>query len=613
MTSRVLLVNMPFSNLRWPNLGLGLLKASLTQRNIPCDTAYFNFDFAEFVGLEHYHWLADHLAFVLGGERLFAKYYFQGQLPGDAGYYRDVLLAADSGMTEADHTAFLDTARHIEPFLDRCMAAIDWSCYDVVGFTASFQQVMPSLCLAKRIKHLRPEIAIVIGGAACEGCMGPELLRQFPEIDCVFSGEADLTFPNTIEKWIHEGYEAHEGKTERSQRERACVGWEAGVIKDLDELPYPDFDDYFVRLAASPLHNQIDPLLFFETSRGCWWGKKCRCKFCGLNGDRLGYHSKSPARVIDELRHLVDRYDVHRACAADNVLDLHYFESLLPMLTAANLDLSFAFEMKTNLHRPQVEVLRQAGLGAAQLGIESFSTPVLRLIGKGATAMQNLQALRWLSEAGINAEWNLLYGFPGEDPAEYAAMAKLLPSLYHLEPPLAIGPVRVDRFSPYFEHPEQYGLVSLRPSIMFQYVYPFPRDVLERLAYSFDYDYADRRDPLTYAQPVLDAVAVWHELAGTVALRCLDRSDGILILTDTRPGAEEFQRRLTGIDRAIYLFCDTGRTFQQVVEHIATTFAEATVDESALLRTLNAWLDARLMAHLDSRYLSLAVQAPPTS
>lgn len=637
--SRVLLVNMPFGNLRWPNLGLGLLKASLARRDIACDVAYFNFDFAELVGLDHYHWLADHFAFVLGGERLFAKHYFHGQLSekgdsphlperpcgcfaqmgtvpfftADAEYYRDVLLATDSGMTDADHAAFLDTARHIEPFLDRCIAAVDWSCYDVVGFTASFQQTMPSLCLAQRIKRLHPEIAIVVGGAACEGCMGPELLRQFPEIDCVFSGEADVTFPDTIERWIHERHDAHEENTAGTSRERACVGWGAGMVENLDELPYPDFDDYFARHAASPLRNQINPLLFFETSRGCWWGKKCRCKFCGLNGDRLGYRSKSPAHAIDELRHLVDRYDIHRACAADNVLDLHYFESLLPMLKAANLDLSFSFEMKTNLRRPQIEALRQAGLGAAQLGIESFSTPVLRLIGKGATAMQNLQALRWFSEARIDVEWNLLYGFPGEDPAEYAAMAKLLPSLCHLAPPQAVGRVRVDRFSPYFEHPEQYGLVHLRPTIAFQYVYPFPRDVLDRLAYYFDYDYADRRDPLAYAQPVLDAAAVWQELAGTVSLRYWDRSDGVLILTDTRPGAEEFQRRLTNIDRAIYLFCDTGRSFQQIVEHIAAAFPEAVLDESMLLRTLSTWVDARLMAHLDGRYLSLAVQSPPAS
>ena len=40
---------------------------------------------------------------------------------------------------------------------------------------------------------------IVFGGAACEGEMGIELARQFPEIDYVFLGEADLSFPVVVE------------------------------------------------------------------------------------------------------------------------------------------------------------------------------------------------------------------------------------------------------------------------------------------------------------------------------------------------------------------------------------------------------------------------------
>lgn len=408
------------------------------------------------------------------------------------------------------------------------------------------------------------------------------------------------------------------------------------MVENLDDLPYPDFDDHFARLARSALCDQITPFLFFETSRGCWWGRKCRCTFCGLNGDRLGFRSKSPQRAIDELRHLVNRYGVRRACAADNVLDHHYFQTLLPMLAAAGLDLSLVYEMKTNLTEQQVRILCDAGLRAAQLGIESLSTPVLERIGKGATAMQNVQALRWFAEAGVKAEWNLLYGFPGEDPAEYARMTELLPSLYHLAPPQAAGRVRVDRFSPYFERPERYGIVNVRPKPGFRYVYPFPPEVLERLAYYFDYDYADGRDPLDYARPVIEAVARWQELAGTVTLRCFDRGDGVLILTDTRPAREKGdsprptfgrcpperpaqmgtvpffpprQWRLTGVQRAVYLFCGTGRTLRQVAEHVAATSPDDRIDESAIRQMLDAWVDARLMARLDDRYLSLALRA----
>lgn len=602
---RVLLVNMPFGNVRWPSLGLGLLKAELERIGIACDVANFNFDFAELVGLEHYLWLADHFAFVLGGERLFAKHYFPERLPSDADYSCDVLLGADPRMTDADRAAFFETERHIPTFLDACMAQIDWAQYDIVGFSVLFQQTMPSLCLARQIKQVRPEVRIVFGGAACEGLMGAELQRQFPEIDCVFSGEADRTFPEAVQDWLNA--RCHDGTIAETE---ARIGWQLGPIDNLDTLPCPNFDDYFARLAASPLCDTIEPILLFETSRGCWWrSEKHCCAFCGLNGERSAFRSKSPSRAIEELHHLVDRYGVHRACAADNVFNPRYFKTLLPMMENAGLDLSFVYEMRGTLNREQIKLLCDAGLEAAQLGVESFSTPLLRRMSKGVTAMQNLQSLRWLSGAGIDVKWNLLYGIPGEEPGEYAKIAELLPSLYHLCPPQMIGRIRVDRFSRYFEDPEEYGIVNVRANRAFRYVYPFSEDVLDRLAYYFEYDYANGRDWFDYVQPVVEAVERWQELAGTVAFRMWDRGDGVLILTDTRPGAAEFQRRLTGIERMAYLFCDEGQTPDEVAENLAARCGSECPDQAMIVRMLDQWVSARLMACLDGRYLSLATKS----
>lgn len=612
---RVLLVNMPFSNLRWPNLGPSLLKAGLVGRGIGCDLAYFNFDFAERVGLDHYYWIADYFAFVLGGERLFAKRYFDGQLASDERYFRDVLLDADDRLTNDDRRDYEATIQHVDPFLDQCMATVDWSQYAIVGFAATFQQTMPSLCLAQRIKQRRPEITIVFGGAACEGTMGTELLRQFAEIDYVFLGEADRTFPPVVEQ-ILAGREVKlppgvvGRQPPRADVESMPLHRPLNLVEDLDELPYPDFDDYFARLGASPLRDQIDPLLFYETSRGCWWGQKHHCKFCGLNGDSLAFRSKSPKRAVEELRHLVKRYGVRKAASSDNIFDYRYFDTFLPLLKEANLDVGFVYEMKTNLTRKQVEKLLDAGLGAAQLGIETFITPVLRLAGKGANALQNLQTLKWFSEPGIEVKWNLLYGFPGEDPADYATLARLLPLIYHLHPPIAIGRVRMDRFAPYFEAPDAHGMVNPRPNNAFSYTYPFPAEVLARLTYYYEYDYADRRDPLDYVEPVLEAVEKWQRLHGSVTLRSWDRPDGVLIVHDTRPCATAFQHRMSGLDRAVYLYCDTGRSLKKIVEFASQNANGQPAEPQRIVPLLNQWIADGLMVEIDGRYLSLALWTP---
>ena len=613
MTPRVLLVNMPFGNLRWPNLGLSLLKAALDKRGIGCDIAYFNFDFAEQLGLERHTWLADHFAFVLGGERLFGKHYFGERLPNDDRYWNEVLLPADEGLTERDRLDFEAVGKHVEPFLLRIVGSVDWSRYAIVGFAATFQQTLASLCLAREVKRLRPEMTTVMGGAACEGPMGVALLRQFAELDYVFLGEADESFPEFVEQTLGGKVDSlPQGVIGRNNLTVAAVEGTCQAapcqLVDLEKLPDPNFDDYFARWQRSPLRDEIEPLLYFETSRGCWWGEKHHCSFCGLNGSRLVFRSKSAHKAVGELRRLVSRYDVHRACSADNNLDPHYFDTLLPMLANADFDLAFVYEMKTNLRREHVKALLDAGLGAAQLGIETFSSPILKLIGKGATATQNLQALKWFSEAGIEVKWNMLYGFPGEPPEEYAALAELVPALVHLAPPLAIGRVRMDRFAPYYMAPEKFGLINRRPHRAFGYVYPFDERALSELAYYFEFDFADGRRPLDYARPLVEAVEAWQ--AGDATLNYYDRHDGVLIITDTRPDAPIFQVRMTGIERELYLFCDTGRTFQEMLGFCQTSENGRTMDETALRAMLAPWRHAHLAVFLDDRYLSLATQVP---
>ena len=619
---KTLLVNMPFGQVRWPNLGLSLLKAQLTRRSMPCAIVYLNFDFAEMVGLDLYTWVADRFAFVLGGERLFARSLFKGRLPSDDRYWHDVLLPGDPHLSEADRRDFEAVGCSVEPFLQRCASAFDWTQYAVVGFATNFQQTVSSLCLASRIKAVSPSTAIVFGGAACEGPMGVELLRQFPWIDYVFLGEADESFPQFVDE-VLAGEVPHglsrvagaagrdslppAGSPCRYSSATACA--ETGRFVDLNALPDPDFDDYFARWRRSPIRAAIDPLLYFETSRGCWWGQKRHCAFCGLNGSRLVFRSKEPKRAFEELRRLVQRYGISRACSADNNFDPRYFDTLLPLLAEADFPLAFVYEMKTNLRREQADALLRAGLGAAQLGIETFSTPILKLIGKGATAVHNVQALKWFSEAGIEVKWNLLYGFPMEPPEEYKAIAQLLPAIVHLAPPLAVGRVRMDRFSPYFERPSEFGLLNPRPHRAFGYVYPFDRCALANLAYYYEFDFADGRDPWHYAAPVVEMVEQWQANAAQATLNYYDRPDGVLILTDTRPIARQFQARMTGAERELYLFADTGRSFEELARRAGQCPDASLADEGRLAGVLSRWTDARWAVHLDDRWLSLAVRA----
>src|SRR5262249_20167921 len=110
------------------------------------------------------------------------------------------------------------------------------------------------------------------------------------------------------------------------------------------------------------------------------------------------------------------------------------------------------------------------------------------------------------------------YGFPGEEPSEYERLADLVRSLTHLQPPGSLGQIRLDRFSPYSDRPGANGLINVRASAAYQHIYPFQPAELDRLAYYFDYDYADGRDPASYVAPLKTALAEWRSQGDSARL-----------------------------------------------------------------------------------------------
>ena len=164
-------------------------------------------------------------------------------------------------------------------------------------------------------------------------------------------------------------------------------------------------------------------------------------------------------------------------------------------------------QVRPDLSKDQLRLLADAGIRRLEVGIESLSTPVLRLMRKGTTALKCVQFLKWARELGIEVIWNVLWGFPGEDPREYQKMADMVPLLAHLQPPNSVGSFRLDRFSPAFEDPDGFGLAAIRPYPSYGYVYDLPEEALAGLAYFFVFDYARPQDVAAYTLPLAEAIA----------------------------------------------------------------------------------------------------------
>jgi ribosomal peptide maturation radical SAM protein 1 len=604
---QILFVNMPFGSTR-PAMGVSLLKGQLERTGIRSKVLYLNLRYAERYGKEFFHSVADlSPPDALIGDWIFSPCLFDGLAARTEDFVTMLSTRFHPWLRQDPERFFADLRRaraEAPAFLDECLGTVDWEEYDLVGFTTTFAQNLPSLALARRLKERFPKVTIAFGGANCEGPMGLQIHRSFPFVDFVFSGEADLAFPSLVER-AGAGLDLHgiPGVISRKNGVSHFSDVNPERVRDLDSLPYPVYDDYFSEESPA-LPPDGRRFVLMETSRGCWWGEKQHCTFCGLNGSSMAFRAKSAARALDEILALTTRYGSKSVEMVDNILHMDYFESLLPELVRREVRLDLFYETKANLRKDQVELLRAAGVRTIQPGIESFSTSVLRLMRKGVTALANVQLLKWCRELGVKCNWNLIYGFPGEDPKDYDEMRSLIASLHHLKPPDGCGPIRVDRFSPFFVNPEAFGLSNVRPDRSYSYVYDLPQEALANLAYYFEHDYADGRDLSVYSIALHEAIAEWEAKSGESWLRYSD--DGAtLILQDHRPDPVEPEVRLSGVERAIYLFCDRYRSWSELVRE-----AEALGwSERELATFLERLRERRLVATADHRYLGLALSA----
>ena len=614
---RIALVNMPFASTRRPSIQLGLMKAIAEERGHNVATHYVNLHFAAQIGWDAYEVLCEGRDDLLG-EWLFARAAFGENAPDGRPYldaYREQLekVAKEAGK---DLEYLLTLREEIIPaFLSDCLDRFPWDQYDVVGFGSVFEQNCAALALARLLKSRHPEIVTIFGGSNFEDEMGLEYVRALPWIDYAVIGEGDDVFPALLHR-LAAGEKQIEmaGVARRLPDGTVQSGGRAPMVSDLDALPEPDYTEFFTTSHEVKLPGVIRGKVVglpFETARGCWWGAKHHCTFCGLNGFGMAFRSKSPERARAGIDQLANRHMIYAFAAVDNILDLRYIKDVFPKLIEDRLDYTFFYEVKANLSTEQLKVLARGGVRHLQPGIESLSTQVLKLMNKGTTGIQNVRMVKWAQYYGIRLSWNLLLGFPGERPEFYEQQLQTMRLIPHLQPPESIGRIWLERFSPNFTQAEERGFRNIRAQVAYGHVYPSEIEK-ERIAYFFDYEAPDTMADDAHAAQK-EQVRWWREAwtTGRPPILGYQRGADRLTVTDGRvPGAPKihiFDQQAA----LIYEFC--GPTFHspaQVLEYLQGQPGQQ-ADAGAAQHALEEFVSLGLMLKEDDRHLSLALPANP--
>lgn len=489
----------------------------------------------------------------------------------------------------------MDTARRcIEATLEELRARP----VDCVGISMNFDaQRIPGLALARAIRQTFPEVALVAGGTACDGAMGEALQRHFPVFDRVFSGEAEHAFERFLDD-IAGSATAPNATNSTSAADSNTTD----VLAELNELPLPDYTDFLAQVATSGYGLGHPRIVAHEASRGCWYGLKNHCKFCGIRNVVDPYRIRDSVAVVDELQSLEERYQPEMLYLTDAILSLDFMRAALPLLkerrrTGQMKAVIFA-ETKSNLKPTEVRDLADAGVLRIQPGIETFLTANLTRVNKGASGIQQVQLLKWCRAFGIHVLYGLMVGIPGEAADDLAELALILPQLHHLTPPVGVNPVLVHRFSPYFA---ELPVSAYRPFDYQRRLYRLNDDELKTLCYEFE---LIREDDETGMMQVAQAHIDWTSAAAAGAFRTYSGSEQLGAVRWGDSSTHQ-QAVFVGLEAAVLKHTQVATSVAALRTRLSSY--DGTQVEAAVERLV---ADGHVM-QLDNRILNLCVPLRP--
>lgn len=286
---------------------------------------------------------------------------------------------------------------------------------DVVGITATTPTFEPARFIASKIKDLIPSALLIIGGAHITA--QPYETMEYNCFDIGVIGEGETTFLELlkhIQENIREGLGAIRGIVYR-QEGKVIITPKREFIKNLDTLPHPArrLLPHLSKYKPTPASYKRLPLATIMTSRGC----PSQCTFCDRGVFGNIYRQRRAERVLAEVEEVIGRFGAR---------EIRFFDDLFTLDRERALKICEGFKKKKfkipwtcltavgYVTKDLLKEMKSAGCWQVLYGLESGDSRMLRLLKKGNTLEQNMQAVRWAKEAGLSVRADFIVGTPQE-------------------------------------------------------------------------------------------------------------------------------------------------------------------------------------------------------
>lgn len=346
----------------------------------------------------------------------------------------------------------------------------------LVGFSITApSQVIASFTFGYLIKRYFPGVQIAIGGQWVslfrEALTKRNDFKSFYDYIVYFEGETPLL--KLVQCMENKG---------NFQDVPNLIYFKDGAFRvssrimqeDMDKLPPPDFEDLPI-MDYNDSSKSKRAVLTFETSRGCYWNK---CIFCvDLPLPKPEYREKSPELVIQDIRFLRKKYNVHRLIISNATFSPSQMKSISELILKNGIKIKWwAFgRFDSGFTYETLKLAKKAGCIMLGFGLETINGRLLKFIKKGIKVGIIKRIIDDANRLKLRIYFQVIIGLPTETMQEALDNIMFLArykgaysreqafNIYYLTPKNYI-----------FEHPKECGIkFKKNPKLPFRFFYPF--------------------------------------------------------------------------------------------------------------------------------------------
>jgi len=276
----------------------------------------------------------------------------------------------------------------------------------IFGFSVLTAAFKSSIVLSKKLKDLYPDSIVVFGGT--HPTANPDEVLSYDHIDIVVRGEGECILPDLYKCLKAKASYEHIQSISYRKDGKVTHNNKAPILKNLDEYPAFPYHRF--------VHEKKYDLGFIVSSRGCPY----ECIFCSNRvTTNKAYRYRSAESVLNELELLSSKYKQKYVLFLDDnfLVNKERISVLAEGIKARGLDkkMSFNFQARgDNVNYELLKILYDANFKSIFFGIETASNRLLKIVKKGETIEEIIDAVKMSKKIGFHVSATFIYGLPTE-------------------------------------------------------------------------------------------------------------------------------------------------------------------------------------------------------